>query len=86
MSQSPSTPDPDSVSTYVEDGARIAGILLVWGAVALVSTYWLSNFGEYSLFFGTVGPQLGALFALTGVLNAVLYVFYRTADHWHAQA
>ena len=84
MSPTPSTPDPASVSTYVEDGVRIAGILLVWGAVALISTYWLSNFGEYSLFFGTVGPQLGALFVLTGVLNAVLYVAYRTIDYWRA--
>ncbi|WP_232702742.1 hypothetical protein [Halobacterium wangiae] len=82
MSHSPSTPDPEPVSAYVADGARIAAILLVWGTIAAVFTYGVADVG---LPFERAIAGLGPLFALTGVLNAVLYVLYRTVDYWHAQ-
>ncbi|MXR22118.1 hypothetical protein [Halobacterium bonnevillei] len=76
-------PDPASVSTYVEDGARIAAILVVWGILAAFFAYGVADVG---LPFSGLIAQLGSLFALAGVLNAVLYLAYRTVDYWHAQA
>jgi len=81
-----SPPTPLSVSTYVEDGARIAAILLVWGAIAAVFAYGIGNVGGPGSLFTAIGPQLGALFALTGLLNAVLYLLYRTVDYWQRVA
>jgi len=80
VSQKPSIPDPRPVSTYIEDGARIAAILLVWGVVAAVFRYGVTELG---LPFESLWPQLGSLFALTGLLNAVLYLCYRVVDYWH---
>lgn len=67
------------MTDYVEDGARIAAILLVWAAIASVFTYGVTELG---LPFERIWPRLGNLFALTGVLNALLYVLYRTVDYW----
>jgi hypothetical protein len=67
------------VTDYVEDGARIAAILLVWGAIASVFIYGVAELG---LPFERVWLRLGNLFALTGFLNAILYIFYRTVDYW----
>lgn len=72
-------PDPASVSTYVEDGARIAAILVVWGILAAFFTYGVADVG---LPFSSLIADLGTLFAITGILNAVLYVCYRTVDHY----
>jgi len=73
-------PSPDSVATYVEDGARIAAILLVWGVVAAFFQHGLAEFGV----FGRVFALLGRAFLYAGVLNAVLYVLYRALDYHHA--
>lgn len=69
-----------SFASYLEDGTRIAAILLVWGVISAVFTYGVSDAG---IPFESFWLQLGQLFALTGVLNAGLYVLYRTVDHWH---
>ena len=74
-----SLPEPRSITDYVEDGARIAAILLVWGAIASVFVYGVTELG---LPFERVWPRLGNLFALTGFLNALLYLLYRTVDYW----
>jgi hypothetical protein len=76
---SPSTPPGASLSQYVEDGARIAGILLVWGVLSGLFTHGVTELG---LPFEAFWAGLGTLFAVTGVLNAVLYVLYRTVDHY----
>lgn len=76
-------PEPQSVTDYVADGARIAAILLIWGVIAAFFIYGVTEIG---LPFGRVWPQLGNLFALTGFLNALLYILYRTVDYWHETA
>jgi hypothetical protein len=70
-------PPARSVSTYVEEGARIAAILLVWGLISLLFAFGLTELGV----FGRVFWVLGGVFALTGLLNAVLYLCYRTVDY-----
>jgi hypothetical protein len=75
-------PSPDSVETYVEDGARIAAILLVWGVLAAFFLYGLAQIGV----FGRAFAGLGRLFVYAGALNAVLYVLYRALDYHHALA
>lgn len=69
------------ITEYVEDGARIAAILLVWGFVAALFRFSVPDLG---LPFPALWPQLGNLFALTGLLNAILYLCYRSIDYWHA--
>lgn len=83
MSDRPSIPQARAVSLYVADGARIAAILIVWGVVSAVFTHGVSDLG---LPFERVWLQLGQLFAVTGVLNAVLYLLYRTVDYWQEAA
>ncbi len=73
--------EPHSITTYVEDGARIAAILLVWGILAVFVSNVLGDVGGPGSLFDTYGPQLGSLFVLTGFLNAVLYVVYRGLDY-----
>jgi len=82
VSDSQPLPPAQSVSTYVEEGARIAAILLVWGIIALFFAFGLTEVGV----FGRVFWVLGGVFALTGLLNAVLYLLYRTVDYWHSQS
>lgn len=82
MSDSPPIPPAQSVSTYVEEGARIAAILLVWAIISLFFAFGLTEIGV----FGSVFWVLGGVFALTGLLNAVLYLLYRTVDYWHSQS
>ncbi|MGQ3414495.1 hypothetical protein ACT4ML_19930 [Natrinema sp. LN54] len=76
MSDKPSIPQPQAVSSYIEDGARIAAILIIWGVISAVFTYGVSD-------LGLPFEQLGQVFAVTGVLNAVLYLLYRATDYWH---
>jgi len=83
MSTQPSIPDAQSVTEYVADGARIAAIVLVWGVISAFFTYGVSEIGGHGSLFATFGPQVGAALALTGLLNAVLYVLYRSIDYWH---
>lgn len=83
MSEPPSISEAHPVSTYIEDGARIAGILLVWGVIAAFFTYGLSEIGGPGSLFKTLGPQIGSLLFLAGTFNAVLYVLYRVVDYWN---
>ena len=76
----PSPPKPQSIPTYIEDAARIAAILLVWGVIAAFFGYGLT---ELTSSFERVLTGLAGMFALAGVLNAILYVLYRTVDYWH---
>jgi hypothetical protein len=83
MSGLPSIPAAQSVSDYVADGARIAAILLVWGIIAAFFTYGVGEIGGPGSIMETIGPQIGGLLALTGLLNALLYLLYRSIDYWH---
>jgi hypothetical protein len=83
VSTVPSIPEPQSVTDYVADGVRIAAILLTWGAVAAFFNYGIT---ELTSSFERVFTQLGGLFAIVGVLNAILYILYRTVDYWHETA
>ena len=83
MTALPSIPQSHSIPTYIEDGARIAAILLVWGILAAFFAFALGEVGGPGGFGQTLGSSLGALFMATGFLNAVLYVLYRLADYWH---
>ena len=71
--------EPQPVTDYVADGARIAAILVIWGAISAFFTYGITELG---LPFERIWFRLGDLFALTGVLNALLYVLYRTVTYW----
>jgi len=75
-----SIPEPQPVTDYIADGARIAAILLTWGVIAAFFTYGPTWLG---LAFEPIWLQIGSLFALTGVLNAVLYILYRAVNYWH---
>ncbi len=75
-------PVPRPVSVYLNEGLRIAAILLAWAVVAAVFTFGVSQIGTTGSLFASVGPGLGLLFAVTGVLNAVLYVSLRSIDYW----
>lgn len=77
-----SIPPPQSVTEYVADGARIAAILLVWSVIAVFFLYGMTEIG---LPFERVWFQLGRLFALTGFLNALLYILYRIVDYWRSK-
>jgi len=85
MSSPGSLPASQSIPTYIEDGARIAAILLVWAVIAAFFTYGVSEIGGTGSLFETIGPQLGGLFAFTGVLNAVIYLMYRAIDYWESK-
>ena len=76
-------PEPQPVSDYVADGARIAGILLIWGLVAAFFSYGVT---ELTSSFERVFTQLGDIIAVVGLLNAFLYILYRTIDYWHETA
>lgn len=82
MSQPP-IPAANGVTTYIEDGARIAAILLVWGVIAAFFTYGVGNIGYHGGPFTMLGTSIGAALAVAGLLNAVLYVVYRAIDYWH---
>ncbi|WP_247731576.1 hypothetical protein [Halovivax limisalsi] len=77
MATVPALPTPHDLPTYLEDGARIAGILLLWGILGTFVRFGLTEFG---LFERTLW-QLGDLLLLTGALNAVLFVLYRVVDY-----
>ena len=75
-------PAANGISTYIEEGARIAAILLVWGVLAAFFVYGVGEIGYPGSFLSTIGTHIGGVLALTGVLNAVLYLLYRAIDYW----
>ncbi len=75
-----SIPEPQSITDYVADGARIAAILLIWGVLAAFFNYGVT---EITSSFERVFRQLGGLLIMVGFLNALLYILYRTVDYWH---
>jgi hypothetical protein len=78
-----SIPEPQTVTDYVADGARIAAILVIWGVIAAFFRYGVT---ELTSSFERVFTQLGGLFVMVGFLNALLYILYRTVDYWHETA
>ena len=82
ISTSPSDPRP--ITEYVEEGARIAAIVLVWAVLGAFFTFGVGNVGGPGSLFGPLGAGLGTLFMLVGVLNAVLYIVYRGIDYYSA--
>ena len=85
MDELPSIPSARSIPAYVEDGARIAAILLVWGVIAAFFVYGVGNVGPQGRgLVGSAGRHLGSVFAVAGLLNALLYVVYRGIDYWQA--
>lgn len=78
----PSIPDAQPLPDYIEDGARIAAILLVWGVIA-AAVGWLTT-DVIPVDNILLGPGLGGVFALAGLLNALLYAGYRVVDYWTA--
>lgn len=84
MSTNDTTPAPLPITAYVEDGARIAAIVLVWGVLSLFSTYMVSEIGGTGSLFESFGPWLGNLLMQIGLLNALVYVVYRSIDYWQA--
>lgn len=82
----PSIPSTHSISDYITDGAHIAAILLVWGVIAAFFTYAVSEIGGTGSLFEILGPQIGILVMVTGLLNALLFLLYRSIDYWHQHA
>jgi len=87
----PTTPSSQStlpptldVGTYIEDGARIAAILGVWGIIAAFFTFGVGNVGGPGSLLHPFGAALGGLFSLVGLLNALLFLIYRGIDYWQA--
>lgn len=80
MVEPPSVPTVEELTWYLEDGTRIAGILLVWGLFALVV-------GELiAMMSFTIGAQVRTLLLVAGTLNGLLYAGYRVVDYWHWKA
>jgi hypothetical protein len=75
----PSPPEPQPLTDYVADGARIAAILIIWAAFGAFFRYGVT---EFTTTFERVFTQLGGIFVIIGVLNALLYISYRTVDYW----
>jgi len=79
----PSSSGSDSISEYIANGARIAAILLIWSVVAAFFTYGVSEIGGTGSLFETLGPQIGSILVVTGLLNAILFILYQSIDYWH---
>jgi hypothetical protein len=75
-------PPAHGLTTYVADGARIAGILAIWGVFALVGTAIFGNLGSTGGLFERLAAGVGGLFLLVALLNALLFVVYRGVDYW----
>ncbi|SFS65800.1 hypothetical protein [Halostagnicola kamekurae] len=83
MSESPAISGKHPVWRYVVDGISIAAILLTWVVIGIAFEYGVSSIGGTGGLFETSGPQLGAVVALTGLLNALLFSLYRAISYWH---
>jgi hypothetical protein len=83
MSESPAFSDKHPAWRYVVDGVSIAAILLTWVIIGIAFEYGVSSIGGTGGLFETSGPQLGAVVALTGFLNALLFSLYRAIRYWH---
>jgi uncharacterized membrane protein len=81
MSLDSTASDAAPITDYIAEGARIAAILLVWGIIA-VAVSWLFDDVVAASRPGVFGLNLGAVFWLTGFFNALLYVCFRTVDHY----
>jgi hypothetical protein len=79
-----SSPDPRPITEYVEDGVRIAAIVLIWAVIGAFFSFGVGNIGGPGSLFEPLGTGLGGLFMLVGVLNAFLYIVYRGIDHHSA--
>lgn len=77
------TPELQSLSDYVTDGARIAPILLIWGVITVFFIYGVT---EFTSSFERAFAQLGRMMWVVGIFNSFLYVFYRTVDYWDKTA
>lgn len=77
MATVPTLPTPNDIQTYLDDGARIAVILLIWGVLGTFVQFGLTELG---IFERTLW-QLGDLLLLAGALNAILFVLYRVVDY-----
>jgi CHASE2 domain-containing sensor protein len=77
VSTEPSIPDPRPVSDYLADGARILAILLVWGVIAAAAGWAADDVFRVR----ELSSGLSGALAVTGLLNAVLFVCYRTVDY-----
>ena len=82
MSLDPTASDASPIAEYIEEGARIAAIILVWGVIAAFFAFVVTDFGGPGGLFADIGAGLGWAFSLTGLLNAVLYICLRTVDHY----
>ena len=83
MSESPVFSDKHPVWRSVVDGISIATILLTWVVIGIAFEYGVSSIGGTGGLFETSGPQLGAVVALTGLLNAFLFSLYQAISYWH---
>ncbi|WP_135663658.1 hypothetical protein [Halorhabdus rudnickae] len=81
MALDPTAGDASPLTDYVAEGARIAAILLIWGIIA-VAVSWVFDDVIAASRPGIFGVNVGAIFWLTGVLNGLLYVCFRTVDHY----
>jgi hypothetical protein len=86
MSATDSLPSTKPIPSYIEEGARIAAILLVWSVIAAFFAFGLSELGGTGGLFETYSPQIGGVIAVAGLLNAILYIVYRGIDYWHELA
>lgn len=77
----PAAGSTTAITDYIEEGAHIAAILFVWGIIAVAVTWLFDDVVSVSG-PGAFGAGLGGVFWLTGVLNAVPFVAFRTVDHY----
>lgn len=84
MASNRSTSDMLSLADYLSEGLRIAAILLIWSLVGTVVSLALSNFGYPGGIGGAAGAWIGTALVVAGVINALLYVVFRSIDYWAA--
>lgn len=74
-----SGPPRIALRDVIAEGAKIAGILLVWGVLAALGRYGIGNIGlaRPGNFFFEVGNALAALFVVAGLASVLIYVIAR---------
>ena len=78
------TSDMLSLVDYLSEGLRIAAILLVWSLVGTLVSLGLGNFGYPGGLGAAAGAWIGTALVVAGVINALLYVVFRSIDYWAA--